>query len=116
MGLAPYGRPIYANMIRDELIDIKPDGSYRLNMEGFTYGHTLRMTGAKFEELFGGPRREPESPISQREMDLAASVQTVVEEVLLKMCGHVHAETGMKNLVMAGGGAPNLVAQGRILC
>ena len=114
MGLAPYGEPIYAERIKEHLIDIKPDGSYRLNMAYFTYPGGLRMTGHKFAELFGGPPRQAETDITQREMDLAASIQKVTEEVMLKMAQHVHAETGLTDLCMAGGVALNCVANGRL--
>ena len=115
MGLAPYGDPTYVDRIKEKLIDIKEDGSYRLNMEYFDYCKGQRMTNEAFAELFDGPRREPESKITQREMDLARSVQDVTEEVILKMARHVHRETGMKHLVLAGGVALNCVANGRLL-
>ncbi|MBN1125379.1 MAG: carbamoyltransferase [Sedimentisphaerales bacterium] len=115
MGLAPYGESKYADLIRKELVDVKEDGSIRLNMAYFPYCHGLTMTGRKFADLFGGPRREPEEPITQREMDLAASIQVVTEEIMLRACRHVHKETGMKNLVLAGGVALNCVGNGRIL-
>ncbi len=115
MGLAPYGEPRYAAAIRRELIDLKPDGSFRLNMDYFTYPVRLTMTGRRFAELFDGPRREPEGPITQREMDLARSVQMVTEEVMLTLARHVHRETGETNLCLAGGVALNCVANGRLL-
>ncbi|MBN1818302.1 MAG: carbamoyltransferase [Sedimentisphaerales bacterium] len=115
MGLAPYGQPKYADRIRKELVDIKEDGSIRLNMTYFPYCYGLTMTGRRFADLFGGPRRKPEDPITQREMDLAASIQAVTEEIMLRACRHVHKETGMKNLVLAGGVALNCVGNGRIL-
>ncbi|MEM1115038.1 MAG: carbamoyltransferase [Bacteroidota bacterium] len=115
MGLAPYGAPRYVDTILSELVDLKPDGSYRLHDDAFTYAHGLRMTGRRFEALFGGPRREPESPLTAREMDLAASVQAVTEEVVLRMARHVHAETGEPNLCLAGGVALNCVANGLLL-
>ena len=115
MGLAPYGRPEYVDLIREKLVDIKEDGSYRLNMEYFDYCAGLRMTNEKFANLFGGPRREPESPITQREMDMARSVQDVTEEIVLRMARKVHAETGAKRLTLAGGVALNCVANGRLL-
>ncbi|MCC6489090.1 MAG: hypothetical protein IT364_16440, partial [Candidatus Hydrogenedentes bacterium] len=115
MGLAPYAHPKYVDLIREKLIDIKEDGSYRLNMEYFDYCAGLRMTNEKFAKLFGGPRREPESPITQREMDMARSVQEVTEEVILRMARKVHAETGAKHLTLAGGVALNCVANGRLL-
>jgi carbamoyltransferase len=115
MGLAPYGEPIYADLIRRHLIDVKPDGSIRLDMSYFNFAHGLTMTSPKFHSLLGGPPRKPESLVTQREMDLAASVQLVTEEVMLKLADHVHRQTGMKNLVLAGGVALNCVANGRIL-
>ena len=116
MGLAPYGEPVYADLIKEKLIDIKPDGSFRLDMEYFNYHHGLTMTSKKFDELFGAPPRRPDQdPLTQREMDMAASVQVVTEEVLLKMARHAHQVTGMKNLCLAGGVALNCVANGRIL-
>jgi carbamoyltransferase len=115
MGLAPYGAPVYAKAIRDRLIDIKPDGSFWLNMEYFNYCQGLTMTNRRFDELFGGPPRDPESNIEQRHMDLAASIQAVTEEVVLRMGADVHRKTGMKHLVLAGGVALNCVANGRLL-
>ena len=115
MGLAPYGRPVYADLIRERLIDLKDDGSFRLDMSYFNYCVGLTMTSRKFDRLFGGPPRRPETPLSQREMDLAASVQLVTEEIMLRMCRHVHARTGMRNLCLAGGVALNCVANGRLL-
>jgi len=115
MGLAPYGEPRYVDTIKKELIDIKDDGSFRMNMDYFDYCAGRRMTNRRFGELFGGPRREPETKITQREMDLAKSVQVVTEEVMLKIARHVHAQTGQKKLVLAGGVALNCVANGRLL-
>ena len=115
MGLAPYGEPRYVEAIREHLIDLRDDGSYRLHSDAFTFPVGLRMTGRRFEALFGGPAREPEGPLTQREMDLARSVQAVVEEAVLKMARHVHAETGEDNLCLAGGVALNCVANGRLL-
>lgn len=115
MGLAPYGEPIYADLIRDQLIDVRPDGSYRLHMEYFTYPYSSRMTAAKFAALFGGPARKPETEITKREMDIAASIQRVTEDVMLAMVRQVHRETGMRHLCLAGGVALNCVANGRIL-
>ena len=115
MGLAPYGEPTYADVIREKLLDIKPDGSFRMDQSYFNYNAGLTMTSQKFHRLFGGPPRKPESEITQREMDLAASVQLVTEEILLKIANHVHQQTGMSNLCMAGGVALNCVANGRIL-
>ena len=115
MGLAPYGEPVYYNLITKELIDIKEDGSFRLNLAYFTYCHKMTMVGRKFEKLFGGPARKPEGPLTQREMDMAASIQRVCEEVMLRSARHVHKQTGMKNLVLGGGVALNCVGNGRIL-
>jgi len=115
MGLAPYGRPIYADRIRDRLIDLKPDGSFRMDMRYFRYCEGLRMTSPAFDTLFDGPRRAPESPITRREMDLAASVQLVTEEIMLAAARHVHRETGQRHLCLAGGVALNCVGNGRIL-
>ncbi|MCX5772719.1 MAG: carbamoyltransferase [Candidatus Hydrogenedentes bacterium] len=115
MGLAPYGEPTFVPAILRELIDIKEDGSFRLNMEYFDYCAGLRMTSDKFARLFGGPARKPESKITQREMDLARSIQMVTEEVILRMARHVHRETGMENLCLAGGVALNCVANSRVL-
>jgi carbamoyltransferase len=115
MGLAPYGEPVYADVIKRELIDIKADGSFRLNMNYFDYCAGLQMTNARFAKLFGGPPRKPESKITQREMDLAKSVQVVTEEVMLKIGRHVQEQTGLKKLVLAGGVALNCVANGRLL-
>lgn len=114
MGLAPYGSPIYADVIKDELIDIAADGSFRLNMDYFDFATGLRMTNAKFDELFGGAPRSPESDVTSREMDLAASVQSVTEEVVLRLCGSIAAETGERNLCLAGGVALNCVANGKL--
>jgi carbamoyltransferase len=115
MGLAPYGEPVYVNTIYEQLIDLKEDGSFRMNMEFFDYCAGLRMTGRKFAKLFSGPTRKPESPLTQREMDLARSLQDVTEEIMLRMARHVHKETGETNLVLAGGVALNCVGNGRIL-
>ena len=115
MGLAPYGEPKYAKLIRDNLIDVKPDGSYRLNLDYFDYCTGLRMTNARFDELFGGPARKPEERLTQREMDLAASVQVVLEDVVLAMTRALHDTYGIDNLCLAGGVALNCVANGKIL-
>ncbi|MCS6914583.1 MAG: carbamoyltransferase [Myxococcales bacterium] len=115
MGLAPYGQPRYVKLIRDHLIDIAEDGSFRLNLEYFDFAGGLRMTNERFHALFGGPPREPESPISQREMDLARSIQEVTEEVMVRLCRHAHERTGSRNLCLAGGVALNCVANGRVL-
>ena len=115
MGLAPYGEPKYAKRIRDHLIDLKPDGSFRLDMSYFEYCQGLRMTSRKFEKLLDGPRRRPEDAITQRQMDIAASIQKITEEAMLRAARHVHSETGMRNLCMAGGTALNCVGNGRVL-
>jgi carbamoyltransferase len=115
MGLAPYGEPKYVDLILEHLIDLKEDGSFKLDMKYFNYCQGLTMTSSAFDEVFGGPPRTPESEISQREMDLARSVQEVTEEVMLRMCRHVRKTTGQKNLVLAGGCALNCVANGKIL-
>ncbi len=115
MGLAPYGEPKYYELILEKLIDLKEDGSFRLDMSYFPYCHKTVMTGSKFEKLFGGPPRRSESPLTQREMDIAASIQAVTEEIMLRAVRHVHRKTGMKNLVLAGGVALNCVGNGRIL-
>jgi carbamoyltransferase len=115
MGLAPYGKPIYVDPIYDRLIDLRPDGSFRLNMDYFNYCQGLTMTGPCFHQLFGGPPRQPEGRLEQRHMDLAASIQAVTEEVVLRLARDLHARTGMKNLVLAGGVALNCVANGRLL-
>ena len=115
MGLAPYGEPKYVDRIREHLIDLKPDGSFRLDMSYFEYCQGLRMTSGRFDALFGGPPRRPEAPITEREMDIAASIQAVTEEAMLRAARHVHAETGMRNLCLAGGVALNCVGNGRVL-
>ena len=115
MGLAPYGEPVYYDTIKDNLIDIKPDGSFRLNMSYLPYCHKTVMTNKKFERLFDGPPRRPESALTQREMDIAASIQKVAEEIMLLAARHVYNQTHMKNLVLAGGVALNCVGNGRIL-
>ena len=114
MGLAPYGHAIYANAIRRHLIHLKPDGSFWLNMKYFNYCQGLTMTSSRFHDLFGGPPRSPESALQQRHMDLAASIQAVTEEVVLRIAKHVHSQTKMKHLVLAGGVALNCVANGRL--
>ncbi|MBL7129782.1 MAG: carbamoyltransferase [Candidatus Omnitrophica bacterium] len=115
MGLAPYGEPKYKDLILSELMDLKEDGSFKLNMKYFGYCVGLKMTNRRFEKLFGGPARKPESRLTQRDMDLASSVQEVTEEVMLRMARHVHRETGQKSLCLAGGVALNCVGNGRIL-
>jgi carbamoyltransferase len=115
MGLAPYGQPRYVQNIYDHLIDVKPDGTFRLNMEYFDYCTGLTMTNRKFDGLFGGPPRKPETLLTQREMDLARSIQEVTEEVMLRLARSLHRETGVENLCLAGGVALNCVGNGRIL-
>jgi carbamoyltransferase len=115
MGLAPYGEPKFANLIKDHLIDIKEDGSFALDMSYFNYCTGLTMTNEKYDALFGGPPRRQESTLTQREMDLAASIQVVVEEVVLKLAKGVAKTTGEKNLCLAGGVALNCVANGKLL-
>jgi carbamoyltransferase len=115
MGLAPYGKPVYKDLILKELIDLKEDGSFKLNMKYFNYCVGLTMTNSHFHKLFGGPPRRQESKLTQREMDLARSVQDVTEEVMLKIADHVYKVTGQDNLVLAGGVALNCVGNGRIL-
>jgi len=115
MGLAPYGVARYKDLILTELVDLKEDGSIRLNLRYFDFLGGLRMTNRRFDRLFGGPPRKPETEITQREMDIAASIQAVTEEIVLKMANHVYSETGQKHLCLAGGVALNCVANGRIL-
>lgn len=115
MGLAPYGKPTYVQQIYDELLDLKEDGSFRLNLKYFNYLSGLTMTNELFGELFDGPRRTPESPLTQREMDLARSIQEVVEECMLRQARYLHRETGLDNLCLAGGVALNCVGNGRVL-
>lgn len=115
MGLAPYGEPRYAALIRDHLIDVRPDGSFMLDMQYFDYCTGLRMTNERFDALFGGPPRQPESRLTQREMDLAASIQVVTEEVMLTLARSIRRETGQRNLCLAGGVALNCVANGKLL-
>lgn len=115
MGLAPYGQPKYKGLILDNLVDLKEDGSFRLNMKYFGYLDSLRMTNRRFARLFGAPARTPEAKLTQREMDIASSLQEVTEEIMLKMAAHAHKVTGMKNLCLAGGVALNCVGNGRIL-
>jgi carbamoyltransferase len=115
MGLAPYGEPKYATLIKDHLIEVKEDGSFHLDMRYFNYCTGLTMTNERFDALFGGPRRAPESPLTQREMDLAASVQAVTEEVVIKLARGIKRSTGQNNLCLAGGVALNCVANGKLL-
>lgn len=115
MGLAPYGEPKYADLILNELIDLKKDGSFRLNMKYLNYAVGLTMTNRHFHKLFGGPPRKREAKITQKDMDLARSIQAVTEEITLRMTRHAHSQTGLKNLCLAGGVALNCVANGRLL-
>ena len=115
MGLAPYGEPKYYRLILDNLLDLKSDGSFKLNMKYFGYANGLRMTNWKFERLFGGPPRKPETKISQKDMDIAASIQKVTEEIMLAMSRHVYNVTRQKKLCLAGGVSLNCVGNGRIL-
>src|SRR5690349_10407129 len=115
MGLAPYGQPKYTQAIYDNLVDIKPDGSFHLNMEYFNYCTGLTMTNGKFDQLFGSHARSESEPLTQHHMDLAASVQVVLEEIELRMTRALQAETGATNLCLAGGVALNCVANGKIL-
>ena len=115
MGLAPYGRAVYEDLILKHLVDLKPDGSLWMNMDYFNYCQGLTMTNDRFDQLFGGPPRDAESLLEQRHMDVAASIQRVTEEALLRMAREAYRETGLKNLVLAGGVALNCVANGRLL-
>ena len=115
MGLAPYGRPIHAERILKEMVHLNQDGSFKLDMKYFDYHRGLRMTNAAFDDFFGGPPRKPETWMAEREFDIAASVQKVCEEIVLRMVRHIHQETGLTNLCMAGGVALNCVANGRVI-
>ena len=115
MGLAPYGQPRYAHLIREHLIDLREDGSFSLDMQYFNYCTGLTMTNTKFDDLFGGPPRRPETPLTQRDMDLAASIQVVTEEAVSALARHVAKETSERNLCLAGGVALNCVANGKLL-
>lgn len=115
MGLAPYGRPVYMDRILEHLVDVKSDGTFRLNMKFFSYATGLKMTNKDFDELFDGPPRKVETAITQREMDIAASIQKVTEDIVIKLARTVKEETGMENLCMAGGVALNCVANGKLL-
>jgi carbamoyltransferase len=115
MGLAPYGEPKYCDLILEKLLDLKDDGTFRLDMRYFNYCTGLTMTNREFDKLFGGPPRKAESPVTQREMDIAASIQKVTEEVVLRLARTVHRDTGEQNLCLAGGVALNCVANGRLL-
>jgi len=115
MGLAPYGQPIYKDLILEKLLSLKDDGSFRMDMRYFNYANGLTMTNRRFDELFGGEPRQPESPVTQREMDIASSIQAVTEEVVLRLASSVHKDTGANYLCLAGGVALNCVANGRLL-
>ena len=115
MGLAPYGKPIYADLILNELIDLKNDGSFKMKMKYFGYCNGLKMTNRKFDKLFGGPARKPEAAITEKDMDIAASIQQVTEQIMLNMARHVHKVTGKDKLCLAGGVALNCVGNGKIL-
>jgi carbamoyltransferase len=115
MGLAPYGEPRYAGLILERLIDLKDDGSFRMDQSYFNYCQGLTMTGQKFHQLFGGSPRLQDEPIDHRHMDIAASIQKVTEEIMLRSARHAHELTGLRNLCLAGGVALNCVANGRIL-
>ena len=115
MGLAPYGEPKYVELIYQHLVDVKADGSFRLNLDYFAYSTGERMTNARFHDLFGGPPRSPDSPPTQKDMDLARSIQQVTEEIVLKLAISLHQETGQENLCLAGGVALNCVANGELL-
>ena len=115
MGLAPYGEPRFKDLILDKLLDLKADGTFQLDMRYFNYCTGLTMTNSRFDDLFGGPPRKPETQLTQREMDIAASIQVVTEEVVLRLARTLQSETGQKNLCLAGGVALNCVANGRIL-
>src|SRR5262249_13634388 len=115
MGLAPYGRPVYKEQIYKHLIKVQPDGSFWLNMDSFNYCQGLTMTNKRFHDLFGGPPRRPDSDLQQRHMDLAASVQSVTEDIVLSIGRELHAWTGMRKLALAGGVALNCVANGKLL-
>ncbi|HET7747432.1 MAG TPA: carbamoyltransferase C-terminal domain-containing protein, partial [Vicinamibacteria bacterium] len=115
MGLAPYGKPVHSDRIMKEMLHLNEDGSFKLDMKYFSYDYGLTMTNGKFDEFFGGPPRKPESWMTEREFDIAATVQKVCEEVVLRMVNHIHKETGLSNLCMAGGVALNCVANGRVI-
>jgi len=115
MGLAPYGEPRFVDLILEKIVGLAEDGSFALDQRCFSYAHGMRMTSSRFHALFGAPPRAPESPLTQREMDIAASIQRVTEEIVLRMARHVHARTGERNLCLAGGVALNCVANGRVL-
>jgi carbamoyltransferase len=114
MGLAPYGEPRYVTLILDKLLDLKEDGTFKLDMQYFNYCTGLTMTNRRFDSLFGGPPRDAESSLTQREMDIAASIQKVTEEVVLRLATSLQKETGEKHLCLAGGVALNCVSNGRL--
>ncbi len=115
MGLAPYGKPVHYDRIMKEMVHLNPDGSFKLNMKYFSYDYGLKMTNGAFDDFFGGPPRKPETWMAEREFDIAASVQKVCEEIVLTMARHIHEQTGLANLCMAGGVALNCVANGRVI-
>jgi carbamoyltransferase len=115
MGLAPYGKPVHFDRIMKEMVHLNEDGSFKLNMKYFSYDYGLRMTNGHFSEFFGGPPRQPETWMTEREFDIAASIQKVCEEIVLRMARYIHRETGLENLCMAGGVALNCVANGRVI-
>jgi carbamoyltransferase len=115
MGLAPYGKPVHFDRIMNEMVHLNDDGSFKLNMKYFSYDYGLTMTNGRFDEFFGGPPRKPETWMNEREFDIAASVQKVCEEIVLRMARYIHRETGLPNLCMAGGVALNCVANGRVI-
>jgi carbamoyltransferase len=115
MGLAPYGKPVHFDRIMKEMVHLNEDGSFKLDMKYFSYDHGLRMTNGAFDEFFGGPPRKPETWMNEREFDIAASIQKVCEEIVLHMVRHLHQETGLRKLCMAGGVALNCVANGRVI-
>src|SRR6202142_1834696 len=115
MGLAPYGEPRFTKQIFDHLIDVKPDGSFHLNLDYFNYCPGLTMTNPRFHRLFGLPPRKPSEPLTQQHMDIAASIQSALEEVILRLTRSLAAETGVRNLCLAGGVALNCVANGKVL-
>jgi carbamoyltransferase len=115
MGLAPYGKPVHFDRIMQEMVHLNDDGSFKLNMKYFSYDHGLRMTNGAFDDFFGGPPRKPETWMNEREFDIAASIQKVCEEVVLRMVRHLHQQTGLDRLCMAGGVALNCVANGRVI-
>jgi carbamoyltransferase len=115
MGLAPYGKPVHYDRIMQEMVHLNEDGSFKLNMDFFSYDHGLRMTNGRFDDFFGGPPRRPETWMNEREFDIAASVQKVCEEIVLRMVRYIHGETGLTDLCLAGGVALNCVANGRVI-